>query len=91
MGCVGWLVSVTGALTALVANTHRFRDRTTVGNAGQDQQAGRDQLGTDPRVWLSEPFLGKLAGDLGAEIVATLSGGREPVQERLPPLVLSGE
>ena len=33
----------------------------------------------------------KLAGDLGAEIVATLSTRGEPVQKRLPPFVLSGE
>jgi hypothetical protein len=40
---------------------------------------------------LGEPCSGKLAGDLGAEIVATLSSHGEPLQKRLPPLVLSGE
>ena len=46
---------------------------------------------SDPRVWLGEPCFGKLAGDLSAEIVASLSGRGELVQERLPLLVLSGE
>ena len=46
---------------------------------------------TDPRVSLSEPCFGKLVGDLSAEIVAVMSGRGEPVQQRLPPLVLSGE
>ena len=91
VGCVGWVVSLQADLTALVANTHRFRDRATVGNSGQDQQACRDQLVTDPRVRLGEPCSGKLAGDLGAEIVTTLSSHGEPLQKRLPPLVLGGE
>ena len=46
---------------------------------------------TDPRVRLGKPYSGKLAGDLSAEIVATLSCRGKPIQERLPSFVLGGE
>lgn len=54
-GCVGGVVSLQAALAALVAKAHRFGNRATVGDAGQDQQAGRDQLVTLPPFRVGQP------------------------------------